>query len=499
MKPSPAVAAAVAVLVVSSVVLAAYMLGAFSSEESTIDGAIVISESESEMRIWCYSPQAEIVIEDFDGTVIFDNCICEPRIAGGADTEQIGNNSYRFQATGGEFRATIEPPLKDGFAFALMGDSQGHNDILSAILSEIAEAEDCDFALLCGDLTPSGRASEFVAFQETLNESAVPVYLTAGNHDVKTNGGDEYEKRFGPAEYSFEYCEVQFAIVDSSDLNVTFEQIEWMQREFEDATKRVMMTHVPPYDPFGDNHTLWPESCDRVLSFIEQGGVDAVLSGHIHAFNHTTIGSADMVISGGAGATLVDGEHHYAVVTVDELNSFDIDKFDVTPDIQPTSILTVVGRDGTTCNYTFEDLFAMDIKEGESSFENYFGNIGGNGYYTGVAICDLVELAGGMMEGDVLRVTAMDSYYQDFGYLNVYPNETWLELQGTMLLALTIDSITAPDWEEGPKLVMLAPDGLYSNSDCEETSYEGQGYSIYPSAGARWVKNTATIQVIPCE
>ena len=68
-----------------------------------------------------------------------------------------------------------------------------------------------------------------------------------------------------------------------------------------------------------------------------------------------------------------------------------------------------------------------------------------------------------------------------------------------MLIAFAMDSEFLPDWEDGPKLIMLASDGLYNNSDCEATSYDGQGYDIYASAGARWVKNAATIQVIPCE
>ena len=501
MKTSSAVAAvAVAALVISSLVLAAYLLGVLSPDESEdgvrISGGIVTSGSGDDLEIWCYSPKVDLSLNDYTGTVVLHNCISEPEVYGASDAERIGNTSFRFNASGGKVSATVEPPLKDSVTFAVMGDSQGHNNILGAILSDI---EGCDFALLCGDLTPSGAASEFVVFSETLNTSGIPVYVTAGNHDVKTEGGDEYRKRYGPAEYSFEYNGVRFAIIDSSDLNVTAEQIEWMQEDFEGAEKRVMMTHVPCYDPFGDNHTLWAESRDRVLSLVDDGGVDVVFTGHIHAFNHTKMQATDLVISGGAGANLVDGEHHHVKVTVAQGGAFEFDKIDLNLEPQPTSVLTVVGPEGMTRNITYDELFAMDSHEGTSSFENYFGNVGGEGYYTGVAVSDLVELVGGMSEGDILRVTASDTYYQDFGYLNVYPNDTWLELQGIMLIAFAMNSESLPEWEDGPKLIMLAPDGLYDNSDCEATSYDGQGYDIYPSAGARWVKNTAVIQVIACD
>lgn len=487
----------VVAMVVVAGALAAYLLGMFPSSSSVnVSGGIVADQSENSLTVWCYGPCVDLELDGYEGEVVLRNCIGEPQVHGADSAERIGNTSYRFYASGDGVRATVDPPVKDEFTFAVMGDSQGHNEILSVILSEL---EGCDFAFLCGDLTPSGTESEFAAFQATINESAVPVYTTPGNHDVKAGDDNEYRLRLGPVEYDFEYCGVRFAVVDSSDLNITAGQIEWIRDVFQDADRRVMMTHVPCYDPLGDNHTLWPESCERVLGLIGNDGVDAVFAGHIHAFNHTRIAETDLVISGGAGATLVDGDHHYVRVSAGGTAPFDIDKFDLDLEPQPTSFLSVTDRNGTTCNYTYEDLSAMEILEGNSSFENYFGSIGGEGFYTGVALRDLIDVVGGMEEGDVLRATATDSYCQDFGYLNVYPNEDWLELQGVMLVALSLDSVSIPNWEDGPKLIMLAFDGLYSNSDCEETSYEGQGYSVYPSAGARWVKNLATIQVIPCE
>ena len=316
--------------------------------------------------------------------------------------------------------------------------------------------------------------------------------------DVKTDGDKEYTSRFGPTQYSFSYGGVTFAVMDSSDLNVTESQIDWMRDVFPDDGKTVIMTHAPCYDPFGDDHTLFPASCQRVLEFAESDDIDAVLTGHIHAFNHTVIGGTDFVITGGAGATLTDGEHHYVNVTVSGSTGFAFEKHDVIVEMTPPPHVSVVGRDGSIQNITFEELAALPVLEGFSSFENFFGNIGGEGYYEGTALSTLVDLVGGMQEGDTLRVTATDGYYEDFGYLNVYPDSTWLELQGPMILAMALNNVSVPDWLDGPKLVMMAPDGLYSNEDCEATSYEGQGYFEYPSAGGRWVKCVSTIQVIPC-
>ena len=138
----------------------------------------------------------------------------------------------------------------------------------------------------------------------------------------------------------------------------------------------------------------------------------------------------------------------------------------------------------------------MENIEGASSYQNQYGNIGGEGNYAGIKVSDLIELAGGMDEGDVLRVEATDGYYQDFGYLNVYPDEAYLSVQGTMILALEYDTVGIPKWQDGPRIVMLAADGLYSNDDCDQTSYENQIDDSYLSAGARWVKNVVKLTIM---
>ena len=489
------VATLTVVIVALGGLLAAYWLYTLPSSSSiSVAGGIITEQTEDELFVWCNQPVVELTVEGFEGRVHLLNCVTDSDVTGAEGISVEGNTSMSFRTSGASAKITVTPREKDSFVFAVMGDNQGRNEILRTILQRLAG---CEFAFLCGDLTPSGRASEFVPLQEALNCSPVPVYTTVGNHDVKTDGVTEYASRFGPTEYSFEYSGIRFVVVDSSDLNITAEQVDWMQDMLKGADRKVVLTHAPCYDPFEDNHTLFPDSCDRLLDFADVEGIDAVFTGHIHAFNHTVMEDTDFVITGGAGGALIDGEHHYVNVTVNSSHDLSYEKFDVVVNSSSQARITVTGKTGSTLNLTYDDLSSMALSEGSSSFENYFGNIGGEGTYSGVSVADLVDLVGGMEEGDILRVTSSDGYYQDFGYLNVYPDESWLELQGIMIISLSFDGVSVPDWEDGPKLVMLAPDGLYSNSDCEATSYEGQGFDIYPSAGSRWVKNAATIQVMP--
>ncbi|UCE81068.1 MAG: metallophosphoesterase [Methanobacteriota archaeon] len=485
----------VTAIVVASWALTAYWLDASSSRDFSVEGGVILSESDGMLTVWSYKPEVRVGFPDFDGTVLVRNCVSDATVEGVGDFERIGNTTITFDANGIDEEVIIAPPSKAKFTFAVMGDSHGHNYVLSEILSRL---KGCEFALICGDVTPSGAAEEFNGFWETIAQSPVPVYCTMGNHDAKNGGASEYAARFGSSQYSFDYTDVRFTVIDSSDLNISKDDVTWVRETLEGAMSKVMLTHAPAYDPFGGDHILHPDSCDRVVTLAKYEGIDAVFAGHIHAFNRTTVSGTDFIISGGAGTTMIDGERHFVNVTVDKSGAFSFDRQVVVVDDPSMPHVNLIGREGNSTNLTVGDLMAMPRQNGLSAFENYYGNIGGQGNYSGVTIDDLIACVGGMEVGDLLRVTAVDGYRQDFGYLNVYPNDIWLDLQGSMILALSMDSVVVPDWQDGPKLLMLAPDGLYSNSDCEATSYDGQGYSVYPSAGARWVKNVATIRVMPC-
>lgn len=491
-----------AVVMVSSLVIAAGLLTAYrmgiilsSDPVVIIDGGAIRAQSEEELQIWCYEPEVSLHLDGYEGEVRLLNCISGSTVEGVDDYEYERNTSISFRSSGDSRVIYVRPPVKGDFTFAVLGDSQGRNEVLSSILSELGG---CEFALLCGDLTPSGMPAEFATVQDVLDGAPIPVYSTPGNHDAKNDGINEYEARLGQTQYSFSFGGLRFAVVDSSDLNITEEQVSWMREEFRDYSRRVVVTHAPCFDPYGDNHTLFPDSSNRLLEFVESDGIEAVFAGHIHAFNHTVIGGTDFIITGGAGGSLVEGEHHFVNVTVSVSGSSCFEKVEVEVDASMFPHVTLVGRDGGRLNLTHYEMLMMTIEKGYSSFENFYGNIAGAGNYSGISIADLLELVGGMVEGDVLRVTSSDGYLQEFGYLNAYPTETWLGLQGEMVVALGLESELVPQWEDGPKLIMLAPDGVYSNADCEATSYDGQGYSVYPSAGARWVKCVALVEVIPC-
>lgn len=482
-------AIALAALAVTGVFLTTwYIVG---EGDCSVEGGYILNLSDDSVTVRCLSPDVTLQLDGFEGRVEFTNCFPDAQVEG-SDGEITRNGTRILLSVSDDsedLRLTV--PEKASFKFAVLGDSQGKNDILAQILDSL---DGCDFVIHCGDLTPSGADSEFEAVEETLNASGVPVFTTPGNHDARLGDLGAYVSRFGPADYAFTYSGVGFAFVDSSDLSVTEAELERARTGLGDAATKIMVMHAPSYDPFGANHTLDAASCDRVQAFALDNGLAGVYSGHIHAFHILEVEGTEFLISGGAGATLVDGVHHHVVVTAGGPD-LTYERIDLVNEWEQSAYVTVKGRGGEIVNLTLSQLMGMDVLTAHASYENLYGNIGGQGTYSGPSVASLVDLVGGMMEGDFLRVVASDGYSEQFGFLNVYPGDDWLVLQGTMIVATEFEGVAVPDWEDGPRLAFLAPDGLYSNSDCEATSYEDQGYFLYPSAGARWVRWVASIVV----
>jgi len=151
----------------------------------------------------------------------------------------------------------------------------------------------------------------------------------------------------------------------------------------------------------------------------------------------------------------------------------------------------LVGSDETELNVTLADLLSMTSVTRNSSYQNSFGNIRGYGLYTGVKISDLIDLVGGMAEGDSLKITASDDYSQTFERGKVYPNQSIWDIQGDMVLAYEYNNTIVPDYEEGFRIAFLPEDEYYSNADANATTEPDPS-----AAGPQWVSNVVKIEVI---
>ncbi|TFG33481.1 hypothetical protein EU528_00640 [Candidatus Thorarchaeota archaeon] len=382
--------------------------------------------------------------------------------------------------------------------FYVFGDSQGYQGGVEQIVTT-ANLYRPDFLFHCGDLTPFGQENQYQAIKTVLEQSLVPVYTTIGNHDIKNGGGELYDQYFGSSTYSFDLGPAHFTVFNTSSGDIAPQELAWLEQDLTLANAEFLFvfTHIPPFDPrIGENHSLINSTTSiQLVSLFEDYDVDVVFTGHIHMYNETVVNGVRYIITGGAGASLYADEdnggiYHYMNVTLNE-DGLTIEPVLLDTPSLPRNVVAVRGliEDVTL---SLDDLLLMNIVTGYSSFQNQYDNWRGHGTYRGIAISELVELVGGMNIGDRLIITSFDGYSQEFSYSNVYPNATWAEIQGPMVLAYAYNDTSVLDWADGMRLVMIPPDGQYSNSDADQTSESGDVIS----AGARWVRFVSLVEVI---
>lgn len=381
--------------------------------------------------------------------------------------------------------------------FYVFGDSQGYQGGVEQIVTA-ANLYRPQFIFHCGDLTSFGQESQYQDIKAVLDQAQVPIYTTIGNHDIKEGGGALYAEYFGSSTYSFDSGPAHIAVFNTSSGDVAEHELAWLEQDLSqsDSEYKFVFTHIPPFNPLSElDHSLINSTTSaRLMTLFEEQNVDVVFTGHIHVFNDTISNGVRYIVTGGAGASLyADEDHggiyHFMNVTITQ-SDLRIETVSLGSPIIPRDTVVVRGvtEDATL---SLNDLLQMVPTEGFSSFQNQFNNWRGQGIYEGIAISTLIELVGGMTANDTLVVMSFDGYFQEFNYSNVYPNACWSEIQGPMVLAYEYNETRVLDWADGMRLVMIPPDGAYSNMDATLTSS-----TSVVSAGSRWVRFVSFLEVV---
>lgn len=483
------------------------------------DGALMIPALESEIRLRAYRPDVELTItwEKEEGgpvLVVVENVLSSTEARVISETgQQAASCTAAFESPAcltlslegsGRQRLLLNPSEEAAAGapfFAVVGDSQGRNEVLAEIVEAINSSR-VDFLICLGDLVAAGTEEEYRAFQETMAALHCPYYTVVGNHDLRGDGAIYYRSRLAPEEYYFDYGGFRFIFVDSASLGLTGAQLSRLQESLSGAPPGFVFLHVPPLDPREKDHAfLDPGQAETFVEIVSapSSRAEAVFSGHIHMFHHRVISGVHYVVSGGGGAPLYaaddqGGYYHFALCRP-TAEGLQIEPVKIEAPPRPEE-LVVSGPSG---DYIFspDELDRLAVLEKELSFQNQLGNFAGKGLYRGVPVTTLIEQAGGMEPDETLMVYALDGYAQAFAYGNVYPESCgWEERQGTMALAVEFNGLPVPEWQDGYRIAFFPEDGVYDNEDCALTSAGGQGWHLYESAGGRWVKTVVRLEVI---
>jgi len=148
-----------------------------------------------------------------------------------------------------------------------------------------------------GDITQLAKAEEFDTASEVLKGiRSDRVFYVPGEHDVATDNGASYLRRYGKGTrgggwYSFDHSGVHFVgLVNVLDLKagglgtLGAEQIAWLRKDvasLPSSTPIVLFAHVPLW-------TVYPEwgwgtdDSEQALGLLKRFGSVTVLNGHIH-------------------------------------------------------------------------------------------------------------------------------------------------------------------------------------------------------------------------
>jgi 3',5'-cyclic AMP phosphodiesterase CpdA len=195
--------------------------------------------------------------------------------------------------------------MSDDYSVLSMGDSHvGSTKNLDSFIHRGNEIK-CSALVMVGDLT-TGLGHDYSIFEQHLpDQDSLPSFLIAGNHDLFSNGWEEFYYRFGSTSYFFTIKTPEatdlFICLDTGSGTLGDKQLNWL--------KNLLQTLRPGYRHcmvFTHNNLLRPRHIDTTNPLIEEMHVlfdlfteyhvDMVITGHEHKHNATVFGKTTYII-----------------------------------------------------------------------------------------------------------------------------------------------------------------------------------------------------------
>ena len=157
-----------------------------------------------------------------------------------------------------------------------------------------------------GEITKVGGAFEYP--YRFFRSNSIPFYAVLGNHDIRTNNGEDQVKYRGynmqGRYYTFVKETVQFFALDTNKNASWTEQLAWLEENLANssATWKIVFGHHPIYSSGVHGNT------DRLIEILpplfSRYGVQLYLNGHDHNYERTHPIEGTTYLTCGAGAKL---------------------------------------------------------------------------------------------------------------------------------------------------------------------------------------------------
>lgn len=178
-------------------------------------------------------------------------------------------------------------PITDTVRFIVMGDSQRWYDESSDFVKSANKQRNISFVIHTGDISDFGLSQEFKWVHEIMLGLNYPYITVIGNHDTVANGLLTYKKMYGALDYSFEFGDNKFILINTNSREYNFDghvpNLSWLQSELKDNTTHknaIVIGHVPPFD--ADFDPKMEEQYAQILA--SDPNIKFSLYGHQHTF-----------------------------------------------------------------------------------------------------------------------------------------------------------------------------------------------------------------------
>jgi hypothetical protein len=261
-------------------------------------------------------------------------------------TGLLPDTVYHFQAaqltstsTDSYFRTA--PLSGKSFRFAWEADMRTNtspHDQISALIYAANPVLLLQGGDVCSSSTYSTFKNEFFRPNELNLISHVPFVWATGNHETwgtntmaftkapqSSSGLEDY--------YSFDYGDIHFLVLNTQlSYTAGSAQYNWVMSDLTNTTSKwkIVVGHIPGYTAGGSGaHVEDQNMIAMAVNIFVPKGVDLVLNGHNHFYQHNRVSGLDHVVIGSAGAPLYPtGTASY---TIKSISDYCYGIFDFTP------------------------------------------------------------------------------------------------------------------------------------------------------------------------
>ncbi len=231
-------------------------------------------------------------------------------------------------------------PTAASFRFVWMADSRTNSTIFDAV-TNLVSGKQPEFTIIGGDVCISGAYSawqtEFFRPNALTLISHVPFFFATGNHEGWATNSMAFTRAPSSLSnsqdyFSFDYGDVHVLVLDT-EISYAPGSPQYMFAQNDLAatarTWKIVACHKPAYCSGGHGEDAGMKT--MTTNLFEPAGVDLVIAGHSHFYQHNLVHNIHHLVVGTAGAPqYVPTNASYTVKSVQDYNYA---VFDVTPTV----------------------------------------------------------------------------------------------------------------------------------------------------------------------